>query len=177
MKKLHRNVSSLDLRAIGKPKYQWKTFDYYPHQRGMLWYLIAGIISIGIIIAFFFLNDDFLNRWLSIGSFLVGIIVYAFIHRENLATHDLYLFSKGVAIDKNWYEWKQFTGFWFIIDNGVSVVNLELIIKEKKTKTLTLQLANEDPEELQNILEEMGLQILPDEKETITNLWLRILKL
>jgi hypothetical protein len=107
----------------------------------------------------------------------VGIIVYAFIHRENLATHDLYLFSKGIAIDKNWYEWKQFTGFWFIVDNGISVVNLELIIKESRTKTLTLQLANEDPEELQNILEEMGLQILPDEKETVTNLWLRILKL
>lgn len=176
MAKLHKSLFTLDENNIGKPMYEWITFDYHPHNRGWLWYVITTMIIVAILISLFFLSEDVVSRWISILSFVIGVSAYAYIHRKSQAVHRIFLFSKGILIDRSWYEWEQFHGFWFILDRGTTVLNLE--VKDNgKTKNISLQLGDQPSDKISKILTDLGLDFLPDHKEPVIDLWLRILKI
>ena len=67
------------------------------------------------------------------------------------------------------------TGFWFVYDKTVSVLNLQLM--SKRDEKIMLQMGEYAPDFFREKLTELGYKEILNKKESLTDLWIRALKL
>ncbi len=157
----------------GKKIFSWTACNYHPHKRSNLWRIVFGGIIIAIAVVFMLVFDDFFSTLLILGS----VCTYVFIHREGHEKHNIDIFTVGILVDNSvFFTWKQFCGYWFVFDESVSIINFELI--GGKNKKLSLQMGHINPEEFRKLFMSIdGFIELEYKKESVLDLWIRVLKL
>jgi hypothetical protein len=158
----------------GKKIFSWTACDYHPHKRGTLWYvLFCGIFLLGSIWAIW--NDPKWG-WLVAFTFFVAMAAYFKEHANGDETHEIHVFEKALMIDTaQLIPFDTFSGYWFAYDETVSTINFQ--VKSKHDQKITLQMGDKLPEFFRYKLAKTSLEELEDQKESLLDLWIRVLKL
>ena len=154
----------------GKNIFSWVAHDYHPQQKGWIWISIFCLVVFGGAVWAFFSGDPVMAF-----TFFVIAAVYFWVHRNGMETHKISLTEKGIFIDeKDFFSWEKFSGFWFIYDETVSIINFQFRNSERK---ISLQMGQVEPDVFRTIFEKAEFSELLDKKESLVDLWIRALKL
>lgn len=155
----------------GLELFGWMAHDYHPHNRGLVWYIVFCTIIFGTALWSLFILKD----WIMSLVLFLAAAVYFLVHRKGNEDHTVRIFENGLLIDdQKFYNWKEFSGFWFLYDETISVINFQIAKKDQK---IPLQLGELDPETIRNVLKQVDLEELEDQTEPLLDLWIRGLKL
>jgi len=158
---------------LGEFLFEWEAFDYQPHKRGVLWYIVFCAVFFGG--AIWSILSDPKWGWLTAFVFAVAVSVYFWKHLQLGRTHLIKVFPDNIQIDTDVLPLKNISGYWFLVDKGVSVINLEL--KDKKNRKITLQMGERSVEWFRSQFLKVEISELEDRSESLLDLWIRALKL
>ena len=160
----------------GKKLFTWRAFDYHPHERGIVWYSVFCFIVFGS--AAWAIYTDPKTGWLAAFTILVFAAAYFWTHRKAYETHDILVYEKVLQIDELYYLLEQFAGYWFVYGPEVAVINFELKSGkfQKEGRKVSLQMGPTPIEFFREHFELIGFPELDDRKESLLDLWLRVLK-
>ena len=166
-----QSVQPLDL---GKPVFEWEAFDHHPYKRGWLWYvLFCGVLFGG---SFWAVWDDPQWGWLVAVTFFVAAAVYFWSHRNGNESHNVRVFERGVFVGDKFVPREKIKGFWFVYQEGVAVINLEMVVR-KGSRKMSLQMGDNNPDFFRDNLTAMGIEEMEDMHESVMDMWVRALKL
>jgi hypothetical protein len=174
-----------------EPVFGWRAYNYHPHQRGPAWMILFCVIVFGSALALVFFsgqsdseNATSLFADMQTGNIFMAVTiclaaaVYFYIHRQGDQEHDITVYEYDMYIDNHRVPIKEITGFWFVYEDNVSLINIELQDKRyQKKRAISLQMGNHDPEFFQENFEKIGVEELFDKKESLIDKWIRVLKL
>lgn len=165
------NGRSID---IGKVLLSWTAHDYHPHKRGWIWTTLFCIVFFGG--AFSFIWSDPKWGWIPAFAFFIAAAVFFHTHHKGNVDHQVTILQNCLIIDDHTlYTWDSFSGYWFVYDDTISVINFEF--SRKKGQKITLQMGNLIPEDLRKVLKKIDIEELEDREESMLDLWSRALKL
>ena len=152
--------------------FAWEAFDYHPHERGWLWYVIwLGALCVGTGWMFW------TGEWSVALMFLFVAALYYFVHRNGHETHHIHVYKKGIRVDKTFFGWDRLEGYWFIWNErqGAAIVNIQ--VKNNGDRKIPLQMGHLTPDELREVFDEVSFPELVEKKEGLVDLWIRVFKL
>ena len=152
--------------------FTWEAYDYHPHERGWLWITIFSLVIFGSA-AWGLRTGD----WMVTLTFCTIAAVYLFTHRKGHQTHHIEIYQKGIKIDQTFFYKEQFQGYWFVYEERQAVAIINLQIADKKDAKIPLQMGECTPEILREAMKKINLQELTEKKESLVDLWVRVLKL
>ena len=155
----------------GRKVFGWEAHDYHPHKHGALWIIIFSTILFGGALWAILTNGD----WLMAFTFFIIAGLYFWTHRKGTEMHQIQVFEGGVLVDQKLFPLEKLEGFWFVYDETVSVINFQL--KSKYDQKISLQMGEMGPDFFRQNFARIGLEELPDKKESLLDLWIRALKL
>ncbi len=155
----------------GEEVFSWEAFDYHPHQRGWLWITLFCLILFGGALWALLSGGD----WVMAFTFFVVAAVYFWAHRQGDEVHHIRVFERAVVIDQQLVPLEDLSGFWFVYDQGVSVVHLQF--KKGQDRKISLQMGSNDPHFFRLGFEQVDLLELSEKRENLIDLWVRALKL
>jgi len=154
----------------GEKIFSWTAMSYHPHDRGILWYVVFCALFFGSSVWALWRGD-----WVMALTLFVAVAVYFFIHRNGDEEHEIQVFEKGVLIDRKYFSMQRLEGYWFLTDETVNVLNLQLA--GKGDKKISLQMGDKAADYFRSEFKNTELQDLVDKKESLIDLWIRALKL
>lgn len=158
----------------GNKLFSWTAYDYHPHQRGVLWYIV--FCGVFLVLSAWAIWTDPQWGWLVAFTFFVAMSAYFKAHANGDETHEIHVFEKALMIDtKQLIPFEKLSGYWFIHDENVAVINFQ--VKSKHDQKLSLQMGEKLPEWFRSVLDPTPLKELEDQKESLLDLWIRVLKL
>ena len=123
----------------------------------------------------YFLYTLVSGDWIMAFSLFVAVAVYFFVHRKGDEEHEVQVFEHGVRVDTKFFPMEKFSGYWFVYGQGVSVLNFQL--SGKNDRKISLQMGDKTPDFFRSELQSTELHELPEQKESLIDLWIRALKL
>jgi len=124
----------------------WKAPEFIIHQKGMRWFLIAGVITLLLIIYAIYTQSATMAI-----VFIVLAGVYYLTHNQNPKIIDISLTELGVFVDKKFYPYNMINSFW-IVYNPPFVHHLNLRLSDKTFSKVVIQLDVQNPIEVRNVL-------------------------
>ena len=154
----------------GEELFAWEAYDYHPHERGILWMIMAGIVLFGSS-AFFIITEPKMG-WITVLCFFIVAMIYFWTHRNGNEIHQVQIFEQGLLIDqRKFLPWERFSGYWFVYDPTVSVINFQY--DSKRDQKITLQMGYVEPDKFREIFDQINFPELKDMKKDILELWIR----
>lgn len=165
----------MELQNEQKPKFgipllSWIAPEYSKHEKGAAWVTMAISITAGLI-AYAILTKS----WTMSAAFFMLAIVYFLEHKKKPENIRIELTEMGVKVKDKFYPFSHFKTFW-IIYKPPMVKTLHLRFAGKRYGDLLIQLADQDPVKVRNLL----LTQLPEwegKEEAITDVLVRVFKL
>lgn len=156
----------------GKLLTSWDFPEFQKHTRSIIWYLITGLVIIGLI-AFAISTQGYL--------FLGIIILYIFISyiraKRDPQLLQIQIFEDGIQIsDNTFYEWKDIKQFWIIYEPP-EIKNLYLEFKTGFKPSITISLEDQNPIKVRKILLQYLMEDTEKENESFSDGFSRLLKL
>lgn len=130
----------------GKVLASWTFPEFIQYQRGMGWYIIIGLVGIGLLI-WTILTANFLFALIII---LVAIITLLHSRRQP-AKIAIQITEDGIKVSSKFYEWGDLKNFWIIYEPP-EVKTLYINSKSNLTPPLSVPLEEENPVEIRKIL-------------------------
>ncbi|PID70341.1 hypothetical protein CSB37_03065 [bacterium DOLZORAL124_38_8] len=152
---------------------QWTAYDHYPHYRKPLWYVWFCLLFFGI--AALCIWVDPVRGWITALAFFVTAAFYFWTHRNGHETHEIKIYSEALVIQDKIIPFKDIAEYWFVYDVGVAVLNLEK--RKKKAPKISLQMGDKTPDFFRAAFNKTALNENTEKKESLTDLWIRALKL
>ncbi len=157
----------------GENIFSWESYDYHPYKRGIVWMVVFCSVFFGG--AFWAIWTDPKWGWITAFTFLLASATYFFVHRNGNEKHEVHFFDHGFSVDqKQFFTWDDFTGYWFVYDESVAVLNLAA---GKNSRKISLQMGDVFPDKFREIFEKIELPELTEQRESLVDLWVRALKL
>ena len=149
----------------------WKTPEFPPHNRGRIWFLVAGIIALALLV-YAFLTTNYL---FAIIIFIFAIIIVLTSIRTPEFV-DVQVTETGILLGETFFSYRNIDRFWIVYQPPV-VANLYLDLKGGLRNRLALDLQKQNPVELRTVLLEHILEDIDRTDEPITDFLGRVLKL
>ncbi len=147
----------------------WKALEYPEYIRGTKYYLIVGIVFLGLIGYSVYAQD-----WFGI-VILVILAGSMYWYQKKSPVERTYRFSQlGLYIDNRFYPYNEMFSYWFLLNGGSRSMNI--IFQKKYLPQLTIMLGEIDP---LKIRETVG-KYIPEEGTRTENIadrmmrWLRL---
>jgi hypothetical protein len=154
----------------GEQVFSWTALNYHPHKRGWKWIAMFCVVFFGSAIWALTKGD-----WIMAFALFLAVAVYFLVHRNGDQEHEVMVFEKGILIDQKYFPMEKFEGYWFVYDQTVSVLNLQ--ISGKGDRQIALQMGDKDPDFFRTEFQSTKLEELLEKKESLIDLWIRALKL
>lgn len=149
---------------------KWKAPEFINHERGPLWFLIAGIIT------FIFISYAILTNSITMAIvFIVLSGVYYLTHNQEPRIIDIQITELGLYIDKKFYSYHMIRSFW-IIYNPPFIQTLNLNLGKKGMGKISIQLDRQDPAKIRRILNN-EIPEIEGQEESILDILIRLLRL
>ncbi len=162
---MEEKENSFDKHIIG-----WTAPEYIQHEKGLKWFIAAGIIIL-ILVVYGILAD---NWTLSI-ALVLAAAVYVMVHGQTPGDVKVVVSKTGIKVGEREYPYQNIKYFW-IIYKPPKVKTLNLQTNSKFLPDITIQLGDQDPAELRTFLL-MHIREREGKEETLVDSFLRILKL
>lgn len=152
-----------------EPLLTWQATTHVVHERGMKWYIAAGIVLLAGIA-----YGLYSGAWSLIVVLVLCGLMYGMLHNHVPALKTIVISEEGVKLDDKFERWDQFKGFWII----ETPINSELHIapKNRKQDEIIMQLNGVQPELVKQVLGPLTEEIR-EKKETLIDKFIRICKL
>lgn len=156
---------------LGEEIFSWMVDEYERHERGPLWYALAFIFGVGLIL-YAMVSQNFLFAIIIIMS---GVIIGLSTLREPRKIQFL-LTTRGVGLGSEFTSYKQLRSFWILYEPPYTK-DLYLDFRNPITPHLKVSLSDQDPLEVRSTLLEFLHEELSREQEPMSELIGRVLKL
>ena len=150
---------------------EWSFNEYAQPERGLSWYIIAGIFFVGMIVSAI-LSRNFL--------FVLILILLAFIiiihSRRSPMRVDLKIFEDGVQVGSRFYEWRDLKSF-RIVYEPPEVKRLYFDLRPFLLPDFSVPLEDQNPLKVREILKKYLPEDLTKEYETLLdrlNRWFKV---
>lgn len=154
---------------MDKPVFSWQAPEYHrPQERNNRKLLLVILAAIVIAIVF-----GWQGQWSSVAVVVAAVFVLLVISRGSAKIVKCAIYSAGVVVDNNIYNFDQFKSFWLLFTDRYKI-RLQRVGRFGGQVTLPLS-DNEDPEQIRIFLQKH----LPEEEDNgrdlndIINHWLR----
>ncbi len=155
----------------GVIQHEFYSPEFLDYPRGPLWYLVAGIIGVGII------TFGVLSHSITLTiAFLLFVAVYWLMHRHEARILEVAITQHGVRIEQNdeFIPFGEIEEFW-IIHNLPFVSDLKLKTKRQWSSVRTIHIFGQNPEEIRALLKPHLKEV--ERAETLNDLIIRALRL
>jgi len=125
---------------------QWKAPEFIIHRKGKAWFLIAGIITLLLIIYAIYTNSATMAI-----VFIILAGVYYLTHNQHPKIIDVSITELGVFVDNKFYPYNMINSFWIVYHPNY-VHNLYLRLSGKTFTKVVIQLDAQDPVEVRKTL-------------------------
>ena len=164
------NQSSKTAFDPGEILTAWDAYDSYPHKRGILWFVVFCSVLFGGAVWAIAQND-----WIMALTFFSSAAVYFWVHRNGTEVHHITACEEGFFVDQQFLPKQKIKGYFFVFNETVAVVYFEL--QGKPVRRIKIQMGEGKPEHFRVLFDLMKIPELPDRKEPLGDLWIRVLKL
>lgn len=158
-------------QKYGETIISWKFPEFVKYQRGKLWYVIAGLIA-GAVLLHAFITANFLFAVIVV----LAAMLWVFQSRRNPEELELIIARKGIKVGNSFYQYNTFKNFW-IIYNPPETKTLYLKFKNTIRPILSVELKDQNPLEIREILLQFLEEDLDKEDELPSDTWKKILKI
>jgi len=153
--------------------FYWEAFDYQPHRRGWVWYVLFTLVIFGSAAVALVFSP---TNWPVSLALCVAGGAYAFAHRNGEKVHQVSVFENGIFIGQRFLPFSELEGYWFVYDQTAAIINFQF--KSKRDKKISLQMGTNTPDMFREYFSVLDkLPELTDKKEGLVDLWTRALKL
>ena len=169
-----KNKKNLETKKVlqtqhGEVQHGFYAPEFLEYPRGPVWYLIAGLISIGI------LSFSILARNITLTlAFLFFVAVYWLIHHRQARMIEIKITKNGLDYDEEFFSFGEIKEFW-VIYNLPFVADLKIHLKRKLHPIVTIHIFGQDPFVLRQLLSPHVKEIERD--EAFVDLLVRALRL
>jgi hypothetical protein len=157
------------LREHDKTLLQWKAPEFVTYQKGKRWFLVAGVLILGLIAYAIYSSSATMAI-----VFIVLAGVYFMTHRLEPKTIDVHITELGIDIDGNFYPYTMIEYFW-IVYHPKYYRDLNLKIKNQASK-ITIQLHEQSPAEVRRVLSK-EIEEVKGVHESLMDVFIRLLRL
>src|SRR3989338_7039549 len=162
---------SSNIEAREGALFGWVIAEYTQHERGRTWYIIAGIIAIGLMSW-----AVFLSNFLFAVAVLLEVIILVVRHMEIPPQLMVAIFEDGIQIGEEFYSYKDFKSFWIIYEPP-EVKTLYFDFKNAWRPRLPVPLEEENPLTVRSLLLKYLEEDLSRESEPTSDALSRVLRL
>jgi len=156
---------------LGEEIFSWTVDEYERHERGPLWYAVAFILGVGLIL-YAMITQNFLFAIIII---MTGVIVGLSTLREPRKIL-FQLTTRGVGLGREFTPYKELRSFWILYEPPYSK-DLYLDFRNPITPHMKIPLDQQDPLEIRSALMEFLREEINQESEPLSDLLGRVLKL
>ncbi len=151
---------------------QWTVKEYTKNEHGRNWYIIAGVIALGLLIYAILNHNYFFALIIIISSFLL-----VWNDQEEPKELEVSLKNTGLQIGAKFYEYNSFANFYIIYRPEENIRNLYFIFKNPITPRLSIDLDKINPLTARNHLLKYLTEDLAQENIPLSEGLAKILKL
>ncbi len=148
----------------------WKAREYVRQERGVRWYLIAGLFA--FLLLFYGLMS---GNFTMIAAIVVFCVVYEYLHYYHPPKIiEIKITTMGISVGPVFYDYGSVQAFWFNLNPGVRTLHLH--ISHKAYSDIALQLEDQDLEPIRKYL----ISQIPEwegKQEKLSEVIFRLLKL
>lgn len=154
-----------------KPLYEvretihWQAEEFVYHEKGPQWFIVGGIITLGIFFSLLILKNVFGAATI----LLFAIIIYMYANKKPELL-DVILDSHGVTVNGKTTPYSSIASFWILYEPPVK--DLVLIYKTRFTPKIIIPLGSAHPVELRELMLANGI-IEKEEEESLVDLLAR----
>lgn len=163
LRKIAPSASQKQLPASGS--ISWETEEFPYHQKDLQWFLIGGVLALGIFVSLLILKNMFGAATMLL--FVLIMYLYATKKPEMLS---VVVDGRGVTINNKRILYSDITSFWVLYEPPVK--DLILIQKARFTPKTIIPLGQINPLELRALLLANAI-IEKEEEETLTDILAR----
>ncbi len=157
--------------SYGQTIISWHAPEYMKYHKGFYWYLVASTIFLTIIIYGVLSKDVVLSL-----VFLVLAGVYFLLSRDHPVIIEHELTTLGVKAKRKFYPYSDIESF-YIVYEPPHVTTLNIRIKKSIVNEIVIQLGNSPVDDVREVLFNRGIRELEGQKESISSIFSRILRL
>jgi hypothetical protein len=133
----------------------WQAPEFRHYPKNLAWYITLGVI-LGLFIIYEIIQRDFFG---ALSVVIIGLFLFIFA-RMRPKTVTISLTPRGLHVEDTHIPYKQIRHFWIVNNDNHRIINLETTAY--LNRHLVLQLEDQDPEEVRNLL----LEQVPEHHET-----------
>ena len=148
----------------------WQAPEFITHQKGSTWYLIAGIVTLLLIIYAIYTDSATMAI-----VFIMFAGVYYMMHNQEPKTIDIKITELGIFVGKNFYPYNMINSFW-IIYNPPYIHTLNLRLSDKTSSRVVIQLDVQNPVDVRKALAK-EIPEVEGASESISDILIRLLRL
>lgn len=156
---------------FGEEIFSWTIDEYERHERGPVWYAIAFILGVSLVL-YAMVTQNFLFAVILI---MTGVIIGLSTMREPRKVL-FQLTTRGVVIGNEFTPYKDLKSFWIFYEPP-HVKNIYMDYRNPITPHLKVPLEDQDPLQVRATLLEFMREELSNEEEPLSELLGRVLKL
>jgi hypothetical protein len=155
---------------VGEGLLGWETWEFPPQERSKLWYVIASLIAVGLIVyAVYTANYIF-----AIAIMMLGIITLIGNFRKPRRI-EVFLTNLGVVVGSEFYAYEDLKDFSIVYKPPVK--NLYLDFKSVWQPMISIPIEEMNPNEVREVLLPYAFENLEREDENLTDVLRRLYKL
>ncbi|MFC1632627.1 hypothetical protein ACFL1U_00585 [Patescibacteria group bacterium] len=133
---------------LGKEISGWEAPEFMEMQRGRNWFIIFGLIA-----AFLIALMIFLGYYVAAIAFFIGAVVWLVLAQRKPQVIPFSIHEYGIQVGDNKHFYKDIEKFWVLYDPP-SLKKLNFQMKKKLATVMSIELADEDPSKIRDILKE-----------------------
>lgn len=150
----------------------WDFPEYQKYAKGVWWYIIVFIISVGLILWATLSQQNYLF----VGIIVIALIIIVFASRREPAILNIKITEDGIIIGEKLYHYSRIKKFWIAYQPPV-VKKLYLKLSSTIKPVFSISLENTNPLEIRKILLNYLEEDIEQDGETASDAWERLLKL
>lgn len=145
-KKVNKKHHASDDHAFDKSVISWTAQEYIKMEKGVLWFVIAGLIAILLIV--YSLKQ---GSWTFAGAVFAAIIAYSIHDRNNPGKIKIILSEIGIKIGHHKIPYSHMKAFWLVY-HPPFIQTLNIRTTDAFIPDITIQLAGKDPAKIRQHL-------------------------
>lgn len=160
-----------EIQPPNEPVFSWTFLEYHPHERGMVWWVVFWILSIGLVA-----YAGYTKNFLFAVIILIFDVIILFRHHQQPESIECKVYDHGVMLGDRHIPWKQVKKFWIAYDPP-EVKRLYFTHDSGFQHTTTVSIEEQNPIELREFLKQYLIEDLDQEDEHLTDTLSRLLKI
>lgn len=158
-------------QSNNEPTFSWTYYEYHPHERGRLWWILFWIVSLGLVV-YAGLTQNFLFAVI----ILIFDIIILYRHYQKPEPIECEIYDHGVVLGEQYLPWKNIKKFWIVYDPP-EVKRLYFTYDSVLRPHSSISFNEVNPIELRNFLKQYVIEDLDREDEHFSDTLGRILKI